>query len=240
VKDRTIICVRMAESETIPAHHGLDPLPKTSGFLQLKRLVVTASMPRETRWEGKLTGADGSCRKFSCELDLILLFRGGVLAGQGVGLKFRDKSEDSSFEIFGSADDAEVAFNLQSNASFLLRTPFVCVGSLNGRRTKIAGRFRLQCFLPTTCGCGGVWATSTSGGSPTADRVTKLISRATISQIGGRRYDFNKECEMIDPSGGPNPIYRACGEGDLKSVLALAAGMIIANGLMVLLCLFLA
>jgi hypothetical protein len=30
----------------------------------------------------------------------------------------------------------------------------------------------------------------------------------------------------IDPGGGPKPLYRACGDGDLKSVLAVAAGMI--------------
>jgi hypothetical protein len=39
----------------------------------------------------------------------------------------------------------------------------------------------------------------------------------------------------IDPGGGPNPLFRAAAPGDLKSVLAVVAGQLIAVGSMPLL-----
>ena len=128
--------------------------PRAPGFVRLERLLDTTTMPEESRWHGKLRGSRGSCRAFSCELTLSLRLFRGVVVGQALGLDFPHGSESRDFEVVGSTNGVQIGFDLQSNASFLFRTPFECTGTLSDRGTRILGTFSLACFL-AACGCQG-------------------------------------------------------------------------------------
>ena len=131
---------------------------RIAGSPRLARLLEeTPTLGPEHHWEGELQRGYGLMQVAALKLAAAIAFHGALVEGTG---RFVDVSGPHlgchpEFSLCGSIDATGVTLQLWTQAPEMRHEPFLATGLLAADGCEMSGDWRVACFRPGSCGCGG-------------------------------------------------------------------------------------